>query len=159
MATKHRIGGIAAVVIPFRESNPSEIFAEMKDGTYPWFPKHLCFLGGNWGDVPSVGDKSPRDTLLRDLREELDLSVQGESYLPPRTTQNVLREDEEMLESVLATIMAGIRPFGDYLQKIPVEVFLRQDPVRAEKKKVGGNPVTEVTGICSYNICPLPDTT
>ena len=159
MSAKIKIGGISTVVIPFRESQPWEIYAETKDSTYPWFPNCLCFIGGNWGDAPSVNDKSPRDTLIREITEELDLSKHGEKYLSPRNTEKVLPEDVDMLASLIATIKAGIRPFGDYLQKIPTEVFCKQDPARAKQKEAAGKPVTEVTGICSYNVCPLTDTT
>lgn len=148
-----RISGISAVAIPFRESQPWEIFAELKDGTYPWFPNHLCFLGGNWGDAPSINDKNPKDTLLREIKEELDLRKPGENYLAPRNAVTILDEDVELLDSLVGIISASLRPMGDYLQTIPKEVFHAQDPERAAKK----NP-QDFKGICSYYIAPLTDT-
>ena len=71
---KLKVRGLASVAVIYWEDDPSQILIEMKDGTHPLIMvRHgLCIMGGNYAGPTAKNDRSPLDTLLREiLGEEL----------------------------------------------------------------------------------------
>ncbi len=168
--TKISIDGICAVVIPFRESDPSQTYMEMKDEEYWNFPKRLCLIGGNYSGPNCKKDVGPKGTLLREIDEELQLLEQEShmasaeearqlydpkaiDYCVRRKPVTILDEDREMFTAVKEAIMTNIQPFADYWQKIPGAVREMCDPKQKDKKPA------DVLQIASYWTCPLSETT
>jgi len=143
--SKTVIDHVAGIGIIFRKTNPSEVFLEIKDDGYPLkvFRRCLNIIGGNWIGEPARNDQGPRDTLQRELQEELtlekpaastlELSLLGLSpeqnfYRVPVNNVLVTREDLVELKEVKISIAAGFIPFSDYLIEVPKSVLDKADP-------------------------------
>lgn len=135
----------ASVGIIFRKKNPRQIFLEIKDDGFPvkLFRRCLCIIGGNWIGEAAAIDRSPRDTLKRELWEEIVLdktvvSTQELTLLGYKTKKSSYRvpssetvpEDKDRRDlSFLKEVMAETcQPFADYLGNVPKEVMDKADP-------------------------------
>ncbi|MBI2033581.1 MAG: hypothetical protein HYT13_00570 [Candidatus Liptonbacteria bacterium] len=145
-AKKPIFNNISAVGIIYRETNPRQLFMEMKDGGYPrkafrW--KGLC-IGGNWIGEQAKSDLNPRDTFCREVEEELcldksiastaefqklaDDSVAARDYVVEKADLQITDQDRSMLTKVKSAIKGSVKPFCDYHQYVPRVVFDRADP-------------------------------
>jgi hypothetical protein len=142
---KQKINNISAVGIIYREADPRWIFIEMKTADYPRrvFASRGLIIGGNWiGDL-AKNDRNPKDTLVRELGEEISFAkpVQNftefnllfrerrlDTYVVKASDWKASEEEILVLNSLKRNIAAKYQPFGDYLQHIPEEVFRRGEP-------------------------------
>ncbi|MFH1582398.1 MAG: NUDIX hydrolase [bacterium] len=148
------LDGAASACIIYRKDNPREIFLEIKDDGLPVkaFRRHLNPIGGNWIGGTAKKDKSPKETLIREIREELTLekpqiSTQGlkelgfipekEFYKLPDVKPTPTEQDVIELETVKEIIIGGLKPFQDYIITNPTEVFERADPFNKQKGSIG----------------------
>jgi len=147
------IDHVSGVGIIFRESDPSQIFIEIKDEGLPIkaFRRGLCPIGGNWIGESAKKDQNTLDTFRREFNEEityknmiastLELRLlghtpEGNFYQTPRINYAPKDEEIETLNN-LKKIITGVRePFGDYIINMPKFVFDRADP---ENKQEGFN--------------------
>ena len=163
MAEKTRIVNIAGVGIIFRESNPSEIFLEVKDDGHPikLVRRQLCFIGGNWIGKTAKDDRNTLHTFRRELGEELSfdrpvrnsvrLALLGmadiEEFAPtPDPSAKVTEEDTDELARLKRVMVRTAIPFGDFLNTIPKAALDAADP---QNKREG------FTALCSYWQIPL----
>lgn len=141
---KLKINNLCSAGIIYRASNPTQVFIEVKDNTYPLvaFRKHLCPIGGNWIGSSAKKDRSPLDTFKREIREELDLIKTSARNLELRLldierkikTRQIYRKrasikggDREVLKEIKDFIIKNINPFGDFLITIPKLLMRRDD--------------------------------
>lgn len=163
LAEKIRINNISGVGIAYRNSDPSQVFIEIKDGGHPipLVRGQLCFIGSNWIGEAARLDVNPFFTFKREFREELSFekplrsteelvklgladfirldrpenSTTGE---PTIANQIVLRALKEAAQAAL--------PFGDYLNTVTAEAMTAADP----QNKRGG-----FTTLASYYLVPV----
>lgn len=137
---KLTIEAIAGCVIIYRVCDPSQIFMERKSDNYPLrvFRKHLCPFGGKWGGNEAKKDRNTKDTVIRELTEELEFSPLA---LPHPA-------DIKHFADLKATIVNQLVPFGDFLLNIPAAVFQKADP---ESKR------PDWVSLASYWIAGLSD--
>ena len=98
------VNTFSAASIIFRQSDPRQLFVEMKDEGYPnpVFRNHIFLLGGAWEET----DTGPRETLMRELQEEL-----------------IAPSDDEAMRAILKTMETVAVPYRDYIYTVPREVF------------------------------------
>lgn len=140
MMEKITVNNIASVGIIFRESDPKNIFIDIKDGGYPIkaFRWMHCPIGGNWIGQNALGDASPLATFRRELTEELSLDKQriftGEtkqlgidseqqSYTVPKNDVIPTEKDYENLNYLKLIFSSDAKPFGDFRVIVPKSVF------------------------------------
>jgi 8-oxo-dGTP pyrophosphatase MutT (NUDIX family) len=92
---------MTASAIIYKSSDPERLFGEIKDDTYPHerYRNRMVLIGGRKED----SDETPKDTLLRELAEEL--SING--------------EDREVLKSIVWSMNGAVVPFKKYLYRLP----------------------------------------
>lgn len=140
-----RITNMASVAIIYRKKQPEEIFIEKKDGGHPVkLVRHqLCPIGGNWIGQDAKFDKTPLDTLRRELEEELTL------YRPMRTTHElellgltnaevfspttissaeITGQDQHDLGALKKEICKKCTAFGAYLNTVSRKALDSADP-------------------------------
>jgi hypothetical protein len=144
---------VSGVGIIFRESDPSQIFIEIKDDGLPIkaFRRGLCPIGGNWIGEPGKKDQNTLDTFRREFNEEitckrmiastLELHLlghapEGNFYQTPRTDYTPSDKEIETLDNLKKFITNAREPFGDYIIDMPKAVFDRADP---DNKQEGFN--------------------
>ncbi|MBX4192204.1 NUDIX domain-containing protein [Candidatus Parcubacteria bacterium] len=95
----------SSAAIIFRQQDPTQLFVEVKDEGYPkvLFRHHIFLFGG--GREPS--DKSPLETVLRELKEELTVPAE-----------------------VLSCMEKNLIPYKEFRCSIPKEVFERAGTLR-----------------------------
>lgn len=145
MAEKIAIANIASVGIIYRESDPSTIFIDIKDGGYPIkaFRWMMCPIGGNWIGESARNDSNPRDTFCRELFEELSLDKQvvsteeagllgldpeKNSYIVPKKDVTPTVIDYAELDCLKLVLAQTAEPFGDFLVTVPKSVLDRNVP-------------------------------
>jgi len=140
-----RVNHIAAVGIIYKRSDPRWVFIEMKTSDYPRkiFASLGLIIGGNWiGEIAKV-DKSTRDTLVRELGEEISCerpiisfdewnAIVGEGrpggYVIKPSDWTPSEADLQELIRLKKVIASGYVPFGDYHVSIPESIFRRAEP-------------------------------
>jgi hypothetical protein len=142
---KRRINNISSSVIPFRREDPRQIFTEVKDGTHPLLCVRggLCTLGGNWIGAAAANDRGPKDTVVRELGEELTLTGRpvnteklvalgfistSEEYSVSPALQQPDANDEKLLDCLVSEIVRNVSPFGCYLNTVTTEAIRAADP-------------------------------
>lgn len=145
MAEKTTVANIASVGIIYRESDPSTIFIDIKDGGYPIraFRWMMCPIGGNWIGNSALNDLNPRDTFCRELFEELSLDKQAvsteeaallgldpeqDSYIVPKKDVIPTDKDRAELDHLKKVFIETARPFGDFLVTVPKSVLDQNVP-------------------------------
>lgn len=156
-AAKRSVNGISAVGIIYLDSDPSKIFSDMKDGTYPRkaFRMKLLCLGGNWIGDAAKADPSPIHTFCREVHEELSFSKPisstlelaklfadhvAENYVVEGKDVPITEDDRFDLATVKAEIRGRAEPFGDFYQFVPRVIFDRAD---------SNNKAGDYQGLCS----------
>lgn len=138
------IGNISATVIVYRGRNPSEVFMEVKDHGYPFpnFKGRYCIIGGNWVGNNARADKNPRETMCREVREEItfdrpvitsdDLEDLEFGSFPPYISAGISavsnEGDRTKLEELRNIITEGAVAWKDCLQSVPTEVHNGERP-------------------------------
>lgn len=157
---KRKVGSFCAQSIIYRASNPEDIFVEIKTMDYPLFVWRgcFCFIGGNWTGEASA-DRSPKETFLREMKEELQLVKHGQStaelgetavhtkYIKYRVKGGGFvptPEETEMLDELKKAIEETTLHFSDYIYIVPREVFLRADPQSPQTTQVNISSVFTV---------------
>lgn len=147
-----KIGHLCAAAIIYRTANPEEIFVNIKTVDYPSVVWRgcICLIGGNWTGN-AFTDHSPKETFLREMREELQLvkHVQnttelGETIVYTKSVEYRVKgveriptpEEEGMLDELKEEIENATFHFGDYILTIPREVFLKADPQSLQTSQV-----------------------
>src|SRR3989338_6597587 len=91
----------SASVLPYFWASEGDLIfiLEQKDPGYmnPYFNKGLTFLGGNWESKKHAADKSPEDTLKRELEEEFFLRGEEPESLAALIGGEVLAKNPDML--------------------------------------------------------------
>lgn len=165
------VNHIASVVIVYKKSDPSQIFIEIKDDTHPLKAVRLklCPIGGNWIGESGKNDKCPKDTLIREIREELSFvktTRTSDELLQCIANASVATSEREVFDPVVASLLTPTEqeiwklneireiichfsvPFGDFFVTLPRSVFDRFDP---ENKRDGFSP------LITYFECGLED--
>lgn len=145
MAEKRTVNNIASVGIIYRESDPRQIFIDIKDGGYPIkaFRWMHCPIGGNWIGESARYDLNPQHTFFRELAEELLLKKQKTStqemnllgftpdldtYVVPKKDVAPTAEDYETLVRLKMAFVKAAEPFGNFLVTVPKSVLDRNVP-------------------------------
>lgn len=145
MAERVRVDNIASVGLIHRQSDPNQIFIDLKDGGYPLkaFRWMLCPIGGNWIGHSALNDRNPRDTFCREVGEELlldqtrasteeaallGLDPQQTSYVVPKKGVTPTNEDRAKLDYLKGAFSNAAEPFGDFLVQVPKSVLDRGVP-------------------------------
>ena len=132
MTAKTAITHVAAVAIIYRKSDPTHLFMEVKDDGFPnpFVRRKLNFIGGNWIGDGAANDRSPLDTLNREIWEELSLErgarstaeldllgyPESEAFKPtPISDETVTEFNENDLEYVIGMICKDLRDWGSFL--------------------------------------------
>ncbi len=140
-----QISNISSVAIIYRKSNPNQVFIERKDYTHPLILVRggLCFIGGNWVGVAAINDLGPRDTVLREMIEELMLKAKNvntqelvdlglansiENYITQISHTEIEEADQIILDEIITAIKNELTPFGSYLNTVTREAILTADP-------------------------------
>lgn len=121
---KPTLNVIASAVIIFRELNPAWVFLESKPANYHIvsFRNHLCPFGGDWGrNTRGRMDRNPKETVAREINEELSLE---RSLRHPLMTPS----DIPALADIRDEILQNLTPFGDFFQIIPAKILQKSDP-------------------------------
>jgi hypothetical protein len=160
---KKLVNNISSVGIIYRETDPSQIFLEIKDDGLPLkaFRRHLCPIGGNWIGEAARQDMDTWQTFCRELMEELTLEnadvstlelsllgfkPRGEFY---RTSNNgLIPSDAQKLKFDFFKKFAVSlgESFGDYVINIPKTVLDQADP---------GNTREGFSTLTSYWLVPV----
>lgn len=160
MVEKIAVNNIASVGIIFRESDPKNIFIDIKDGGYPIkaFRWMHCPIGGNWIGKSALGDVNPLATFRRELIEELSFEKQristGEmkqlgfdseqqSYTVPRNDVIPTEKDHESLNYLKLIFTSDAKPLGDFRVTVPKSVFDRGVP---------DNTVGDISSLFPYHL-------
>lgn len=160
---RRAIRNIASVGIIFRQSNPSQIFLEMKDDGHPikLVRRQLCFIGGNWIGEEARKDRGPLDTFRRELIEEIsferpirdsvELALLGladaESFMPAPALRNMVTEDDRTwLQEFKWAACDNCVPFGDFINTVTKAALDAADPE---------NERDTFTGLICYWAVPL----
>ncbi|MBI2098082.1 MAG: hypothetical protein HYT49_00255 [Candidatus Wildermuthbacteria bacterium] len=145
MVEKVRVDNIASVGIIYRRFHPDQILIDIKDGGYPLkaFRWMLCPIGGNWIGPTARNDQNTRDTLIREMSEELSLDSRETStedaallglepeqatYVVPKKGVASTDEDREKLGRLKGAFANTAEPFGDFLVNVPKSVLDRGVP-------------------------------
>lgn len=163
--SKTLVNNISSVGIIFRESDPSQIFLEIKDDGLPLkaFRRHLCPIGGNWIGEAARQDADTWDTFYRELKEELtlqsaevstlELSLLG--FIPDgkfyRTPKNELvPSNQQMIKLNIFKkfVESSWESFGDYVINIPKAVLGQTD---------SSNTRDGFSTLTSYWLVPVPE--
>lgn len=165
---KRTVTNMAATVIIYKKSDPSQIFLERKDNTHPikLVRNQLCTVGGNWIGPNAKNDLNPLETLMREIDEEwvftrpmrdskelflLGMSDKNKEFGPtPINKLEITDEDEEMLSHVKLRVVFTAEPCGDFINTIPRAVL---DEADSENKRDGFNV------LISYFMVGLSDAT
>jgi len=131
---KITINHIASSGIIYKESDPSKIFLEIKDKTYPikQFRHALCPIGGNWIGEAAKKDRGPKETFNREVEEELsfkkplvsssELKLLGiknaKDYRLNKLKHQPNKEDLKALLHVKRVIKKSKKPWGDFLHTV-----------------------------------------
>lgn len=119
MTEKREISHIAAVGVIYGPK-PGEVLLEGKTPGYLWEK-----LVGNFfifGGSKEKADNRPRDTFIRELREEISFDkIRAGSWQPSRT-------DQKKLEDLRQAICESCRPLADFECHIPEEFFNIGEP-------------------------------
>ena len=135
MMRKLKITNMSSVAIIYRRKNPKQIFIEIKDDEHPikLVRRQLCPIGGNWIGESAKADKTPFDTLEREINEELSFERsirntlelqqlgQAESVdLRPTiiSTENPTERDLSDLKILKKEIIKRCNPFGMYFNTV-----------------------------------------
>ena len=104
----------SATVLPFYET-PNDIYfiLEQKDPRYkpPFFDKRLNFLGGNWKKGGNI-DKSPIETVSREIREEFWCQHEDLESLNELLGQDFFKEEPEIRATYNQKALQKIIPIG-----------------------------------------------
>jgi len=143
---KRSVSNMASTVIIYQESNPSNIFLEMKDDTHPikLVRGQLCTVGGNWIGDNAKNDRNPLHTLEREIDEEwvftrpmrdgkelflLGMANNNRKFEPtPISDLKVTMGDEQNLMHVKLRVALTAKPCGDFINTIPRAVLDGADP-------------------------------
>lgn len=140
MNERHQVNNFPTVCIVYRQSDPRQIFIEVKDDSLPMkvYREALCPLGGNWIGEEARSDKGPRETLVREINEELTLernqrdldesatlglSENAVLEQTPISGEEVREIDIEKLNLIKSAIIDNLEPFGDYILDISKRVL------------------------------------
>lgn len=162
---KTRVNNLASVGIIYRRSNPSEIFIEKKDASYPikLFRNCLCPIGGNWIGSEAKRDKNPLQTFKREIKEELNPTNSTASNLELRLLgieskeknrrihrhrDAITKNDRTVLTQIKNTIKESARPFGDFVLSTPKKYLSQADPK---------NNLDDLTCLVSYWLVALDE--
>ncbi len=128
------INHIASSGIIYKESDPSKIFLEIKDKTYPikQFRHALCPIGGNWIGKAAKKDRGPKETFDREVDEELsfkkplvsssELRLLGikhaKDYRLDKLKHKPNQADLKALLHIKKVIKKSKKPWGDFLHTV-----------------------------------------
>lgn len=89
------------------QNESEELFFQRKTKDYPIkpFAGKLCLIGGNWTEIE---DKNPKDTLIREVSEELV---------------------ERNLYPFLEELINNLSPFSEYEITVPAELLGKNSPM------------------------------
>jgi hypothetical protein len=149
---KNKIGHICANAIIYRAAKPEEILVDIKTADYPLavWRGCFCFIGGNWTGN-AFADQSPKDTFLREMREELQLikhtrstAELGETAIHANPGQYRVKGidrqptvgEENMLNELKKEIEKTASHFNDCILTIPRDVFTEADPQSTQTTQV-----------------------
>ncbi len=107
LPVKTTVNNVASVAIIYPSDDPRKVFLCEYDQGYPSavFRGMYNPPGGNWIGPLAASDSGPRDTIERELKEELVLLGRIRSY-----------------------IQRALRPWGSYYHLVPKAVFDSADP-------------------------------
>lgn len=148
MKKRKKVSHCSSVLIIYRLSDPSQVFAEVKDFGYPVkvFAGGYCLIGGNWiarnEAGPAHADRSPYDTVVREFREEftlkrtkvdpgecakLGIADNVEAYTTSLDREPT-EEDSARLDFLRDRIITKIIHYRSAIIEVPADVFLKADP-------------------------------
>lgn len=140
----HQLSHAAAVIVVYRAINPQQVFMDRKDQTHPrvYCRGGYCPIGGNRNKGRT--ETGPRALALAELSEELTFvrAVRDDAeYKELGTTDAVSQyaatsisgvpittEDVLALEMLKAKIARVIRPYGDFIARIPNHAIRHLEP-------------------------------
>ncbi len=141
---KQRIWNISAVAV-IVSPDEDKVFLSRKDDGYPiaLIRGGLCPIGGNWTGKDAARDTGPRDTVRREIREELTLRRPVRSgaelgqlgfggqvtYEPTASNGAEIRDaDEQLLQRLAATISEVLSFETSYIHTVTAEAMRTADP-------------------------------
>ncbi len=158
------ITNLSSAAIIYRRADPSQVFLEVKDNGHPVKLVHgqYCFIGGNWIGENAKYDRNWRDTLNREVLEELtfdrpirsgeelvQLGLADICQFSPTTIAAVPNvTDLNDLGDLRAEIMNGSVPFGMFLNTVSKEAMDAADPANTRQC---------FSTLCSYGMMPISE--
>jgi len=137
------VNNFCAIGIIFPRDEPSTIFTDVK-WQYPVkaFDNMVYPQGGNWFGEDAAKDRGPRETLIRELGEELSFDHPADpkeltlilgvanpvTQNRMATARDVTDADRLILKSIVEEIQTGAVPFADFLSYTPKSVLDAADP-------------------------------
>lgn len=148
---KLTVNNVASVAIIYPTEDPSQVFHCEYDEGYPTvvFRRKDNPMGGNWIGPLAASDRGPKDTLRRELEEELVLSgppadqselvdlglldqVDPNEAVPGKSSVVIDPNDACTLDKIRSYIQRALRPWGSYYHHVPKAVF---DTADSQNKK------------------------
>ncbi|MFA6354567.1 MAG: hypothetical protein WCX12_02710 [Candidatus Paceibacterota bacterium] len=161
---RNTINHIASAGIIYPKNDPTKIFLEIKDKTYPIkkFRHSLCLIGGNWIGKAAKKDQSPSSTFNREVEEELsfrkplvsstELKLLGiknsKDYQIKKLKHKPDSKDIKSLRSIKTIIKKSKKPWGDFIHTINQKEILLSNFIGQNKNLVFVN---------SYWLIPLKE--
>ncbi len=160
-----RVTNTCAVALIYWDRNPRNLFIEVKDDGHPMklVRRQLCPIGGNWIGPAALADRSPRDTCVRELLEELSFErplrsslelgllghlAEGDFAPTPEPTIAPDPAAVGLLADLKGIITSRLEPVVATINTVTTEALRRADP---EYPKEG------FTFLANYFGCPLGD--